>query len=133
MSAFMCSDLHINTLVAWAASFHNIRVSYYWQGKHHYFRDAPDKVAAILATANRESVYERYRKEVEGAPIPHHYKAPPLPLPDPVVILKLCECFDYQACEVDGYERTIAATIINAIRHRAIQALPGYEAAPWGI
>jgi len=48
----------------------------------------------------------------------------------PIAVLKGCECFDYQACETDDYRSSIACTIINAIRTRAILCLPDYDDAP---
>lgn len=50
-----------------------------------------------------------------------------------VTIIKQCDCFDYQACENDDYEDSIAAQIIRHIRGRAVRGLPGYDDAPWGI
>lgn len=51
----------------------------------------------------------------------------------PVQALKACECFDYQACEVEGYDRSKAANLIRCIRGLAIAALPGYADAEWEI
>jgi hypothetical protein len=50
-----------------------------------------------------------------------------------VWVIKNCHCFDYQACETDDYDRSIAKRIIGTIEAEAINALPGYDKAPWGI
>jgi len=48
-------------------------------------------------------------------------------------IVKACKCFDYQSCETDDYEQSVAHRIIRAIEARAMAALPHYEDAPWEI
>ena len=42
-------------------------------------------------------------------------------------ILRICECYDYQACETPDYESTYAASIIRAIRTAAILSLPEWD------
>lgn len=51
---------------------------------------------------------------------------------DPVQVLKSCSCYAYQSCEHDGWETSEAYAFIDALRHRAIASLPGYEEAAWG-
>lgn len=48
-------------------------------------------------------------------------------------VLKACDCFDYQACEMDNYKDTLAAEIVNRIRLHAIHKLPGYDKVEWEI
>lgn len=52
---------------------------------------------------------------------------------DPVVVLKALSCFEYQSCEHDGWESSEARLICEAVRSACINALPGYDAAPWGF
>jgi hypothetical protein len=126
MSAFLCSDLHINTLAAFAKE-HNIYV--YYNGA--VIDNEPQRIAAILYTANVEAINERYRQDGDSSTFT--YKPVGVSKIKPVVIIKLCHCFDYQACEVDNYEATVAHFIMQAIIGAACRILPGYEAAPWGI
>ena len=51
----------------------------------------------------------------------------------PVQILKACQCYDYQACETEGYEQTDAQRITRAIAAHAINNLDGYDKAEWSI
>jgi len=51
----------------------------------------------------------------------------------PVALLKLLDCYDYQACETSDYKTTKACTIINQIREYTISRLPGYDEAAWGL
>lgn len=127
MSAFICSGLHIDTLASYAAK-HDVYI-------YHNDRRYPSKgqaawIAGVLFTANVEAVNVLYRKDENS--MTYDY-SPVTELPDDVTILKLCTCYDYQACELDDYDRTLARTIVNAIRLKAISELPGYEEAPWGI
>lgn len=51
----------------------------------------------------------------------------------PAVIAKAARCYDYQACEHGGYERSAAYNIAAAVMKRFPETLPGYSRAPWGI
>lgn len=51
----------------------------------------------------------------------------------PVTVLKICACVDYQSCETNDWELTLAAEILRRIVAMAIRRLPGYDEAPWGI
>jgi hypothetical protein len=52
----------------------------------------------------------------------------------PVQILKLCDCYEYQACETgEAYYQSFAHAIIQAIRGKAWRRLPGYDEAEWTI
>lgn len=48
-------------------------------------------------------------------------------------VLKACDCFDYQACEVADYRATPAAALVDEIRADWVSRLPGWDAALWGI
>jgi hypothetical protein len=147
MSAFIVSHDHIDALLTFA-SMRNI------QGTVSYFVKETRKrvditalnateVGRILLTENERSVYARYTDCGPGkgnAPgtlgeDAETYTFKPWPWNatlTPASILKACSCFDYQACETDDYRETLAYTIIDAIRHRAIASLPGYDdAAGW--
>lgn len=50
-----------------------------------------------------------------------------------IVILKSCDCLEYQSCETPDYRQSVAYRLLNAIRRAAIRALPGYEDGPWGF
>lgn len=133
MSAFLCSEKHINTLVAYGV--HNDVSAYilgnagqkYWQA----FRKDPDLIAGILTTANVESVNYRYDEDTVLTDV--KYTSVATAHLSPIQIVKLCNCYDYQACEVDDYDDSPAASIVRAIREAAIRNVPGYEDAEWCI
>jgi hypothetical protein len=92
-------------------------------------------VARILRYQNLRSLQARYPSDwqdfLQGQPA---YRYRPLAKAeiDPVAVLKSCACLEYQSCETDDYDRTLAYKLVKAIAETAIGALPGYEAAPWG-
>lgn len=53
------------------------------------------------------------------------------PVTNPVHILKMCDCLEYQSCETEDYRETLAYKILEAIRAAAVRRLAGYDAAPW--
>lgn len=135
MSAYVVSDDHINALVTWAANIGPSQrgASYsYNESARVYFAGNEERSAAILYTANVESVNDRYADEAVSVGFKFKPYAKWTTL-TPVVILKLCDCFDYQACEVKMYRNTIAAQMIEGIRSHAIGLLADYDAAPWGL
>lgn len=83
----------------------------------------------ILVDANYRSVSHRYQEDSE--PPEYRHERSTLPV-DPVQVLKTIDCFDYQSCEAADWEESEAYAICSALRHRAIQQLPGYDDAKWG-
>ena len=152
MSAFIVSHDHIDALLTFA-KLH--RVSYYVPqsicnkpggARVDITSQTATEIGAILLTENERSVYARYKDCGPGnAPgtigedaANYRFKefGELLRLPMAVQcawILNGCRCFDYQACETDNYEDTLAHLIIEAVQSAAIRALPHIEDAPWEI
>jgi len=137
MSAFMVSDKHIDALVIFAT---RNGVDFKVNGSRvKITKTNAEEIGQQLVDENYRSINARYAERTEG----HFGKAPTykikitkaLEKPDlePVVIIKQCHCYAYQACETDNWEQSAAFAIIEAIQDAAIRKLPGYEAAPWGI
>lgn len=132
MSAFVVSNYHITGLLSFARSLHyGINVYNNKQFVCTIDRKTDinemSKIGQILLDQNYHSVNTRY-KENDSAPayrfkpiLSRQFKA--------VEILKACNCYDYQACEDDDYDKTNAHAIIDAIRHSAINRLPDYDNA----
>lgn len=134
MSAFIVSNDHIDALVSFALAH---RTSY-WTGSHRVAisHENAEEIGRILMDENVASVAHLYQDRIDqderDAGAAYRFREFDV-LPSPVVILKACDCYDYQACEHDGWDASMAKIIVNAIRRDAVRALPGYEAAPWGI
>jgi len=154
MSAFIVSHDHIDALLTFARIH---RVSYYVPqsicNKPGGTRvdiniQTVTEVGRILLTENERSIYARYpdcRPGGNGNPGTIGEDAANYKYRDfselhrlqkgvqCVWIMNGCRCFDYQACETDDYEESLARSIIEAIRDAAIRALPGTSDAPWEI
>lgn len=144
MSAFIVSHDHIDALMSYALAH---RLSYYVPAVPPAVGGASitvtsfnvTEVGRILLDENERSVRARYSDYAPGE-LPGTigeesggYTFRQFPALPAVHVLKACQCFDYQACETDDYEATLAHTIVNAIRSAAVRDLPGYEKAPWEI
>lgn len=139
MSAFLVNDTHINALLTWAMRPR-------WQAPAKYYYDQPD--AAIpstgvtffdnLDTIGQCLVNQNYASLNGGygdTDPAHEYKHTRYSLPlSPVDVIKACDCYNYQACETGkDYWTSEAHEIIDTIRERAIDELPGYEDAAYEI
>lgn len=143
MSAFIVCHDHIDALVTFA-----IVQKLHYRANDRMIAVTNDNAAetgVILLRENTRSVLSRYPNCTEAdAPgkigeTVASYKFSPfaglerLPQHKLVgLILSGCSCFDYQACETNGYEESIACQIIDAIRTEAIRMVPKYD-APWEI
>lgn len=98
------------------------------------------RVGQMLWDENIKSVQARYpRDAVAKLPgtVDCGYEYPKQGEPrfdifDPVQVIKACDCFDYQSCEHEGWVTSEAKAYIDALRHHAWSALPGYDGAAWG-
>lgn len=95
------------------------------------------EIGRILLDENERSVRSRYPgccdDELPGTIGQNAacYKFRRWPVPgDAMAMLKACDGYDYQACETEDYEQSLAATIIRAIRKWAISRLPGFSESP---
>lgn len=140
MSAFMVDHIHIDALVTWAAEHriryrHNDRVF----EVHHQNQQ---EVGEMLLRENERSVCYRYPDCVsnpENMPgrigeTVENYRFSLFPCElTAVELIKLCGCYEYQACETNDWEDSQAHALIQSMVSHAVHELPGYQAAPWGI
>ena len=138
MSAWICSDNHINLIATFAAHC-NLSVKY----KDEVIDCAkdPQRIASVLLAENYRSVNHRY-SENNSAEITYA-AVDSTELPSTASMLKQLQCYNYQACETADYKRTLAKAIVLAcideVVKRArrtakqIEASAAYNAAPWGI
>ena len=127
MSAWMLSANHINYLVNYGLKH---AVSFYDEetGRDMCIKDNRQGTVDILTLANAASVNRRYNEASA-----YEYRFVAIEANDAVQVLKACQSYDYQACEVADYRSTIAARIVDEIRREAIRNLPGYEEAKWTL
>lgn len=127
MSAFIVSKKHIDVLITSLKTAQNRFTIFHQQNAINF--DTLDEIGQILVNQNYESVNFRYNENA----VPYKYEHKAVSLPEIVQILKLCDCYDYESCETDDYEQTLACNIINTIRINLISKLPGYDEAEWEI
>lgn len=128
MSAFIVNKEHIDALVNYMVRH---RVSY-WNGTDRVgvTRSNAQEVGQILLDENVRSVNYRYSEEATEPP----YRFTPSTRDvSAVQIIKAVHCLDYQSCETDNWETTLAFKICQTILSAACRNLPGYEQAQWGI
>jgi hypothetical protein len=123
----MVSDLHLNAIVTYAS---NNSVSVFINNKWIDVRCNEQRIIAILETANKESLHVRYGDDDVTTGIKYEITNK---YQSPMQIIKLCNCFSYQASEVNDYDSTPAAAIINAIVYKAITNMPGYGDLEWSV
>jgi hypothetical protein len=123
MSAWIVAKAHVDALVT-AALVYAQSV-----GRTMMPEDC-DKLGATLWAENHKSVGYRYSHKETMPPYRFTRRAVPL---TPVELLKAVACFEYQSCEHKGWEKSEAHKACAEIRNIAINALPGYADAPWGI
>lgn len=115
MSAFICSDRHIATIV------------------HHYLEHGGEGMPALLANylkaMNIRSVNWRYQNHapVEITRCNLSDVAVDLSFPD---LVALCECLDYQSCEPPDYTSELLDTITAKFREHVRH---GVKSALWSI
>lgn len=133
MSAFICTPKHINTIVSYAAQKDVALYLTNDSGQRYRVRAErdPELIAECLTKANYDSVNFRYSESRE-VPVGEYFPVATAFI-SPAAIIKLCDCLDYQSCEVDGWEDTDAAKIISTIRNTAVVNVPGYSDAAWTI
>lgn len=134
MSAFMCTDEHISAIIEYGSLMGC--AMYDCDGASMEFKGNEKYLAQILKTANIESLNERYNEDTDFEEVRYIQRASSewadFPY-DAVQMMKLCDCFNYQACEVEKYESTPAFRIVETVKGWACRRVDGWEQAQWTI
>lgn len=140
MSAFIVSHDHIDALMTYAAFS---RISY-WNPEA---RDRTvvtninaEEVGRILLHENERSVRHRYSDfgpdDLPGTigedAASYHFRLFQRSL-TAIQAIKAVNCLEYQSCEHDDWEGSLAWRICQAIKSHATHHLPGYDLAAWEI
>lgn len=149
MSAFIVEKSHVAYLAAMAMERSGARccggLSWSWAGGREAIPDGDPASAAraanMLWKENMQSVAHRYGGPVEELPGDRYVEggitkadvAAQAAIPfNAVQVLKACNCLEYQSCEHSGWEASEAHAFLQALKDKAVRALPGYEKAQWG-
>jgi hypothetical protein len=138
MSAFVVSTIHIDTIVSAA-----IDLELFATRTDHgtLERVCPETATAfgkMLLAENVRSVIHRYRptgcaEAFDYAELVATYTFRYRPCISAGTAAKALDYFDYQSCETDNYEKSLAYAFTCRMAKALNQHLAGYEAAPWGI
>jgi hypothetical protein len=129
MSAFIVADSHINAIVSWAGK-HDVRVRYGNPLKTWSVAGDEQDTAQLLLRENIDSVNYRYGTELPLHPIEFNFKAPNL---SAIECIKAIHCLEYQSCEHEQWNSSLACALLREIASVALRVLPGYNAARWEV
>jgi len=121
MSAWLCSDKHIFEL----AKYYVEKCQQYSSNKLSF-----KETAQMLYKENCNSLAARYGDDYSPINIPINY----VPTVNNIFALaKLVDCYSYQSCEHDEWEKSKAYQMCESIKNNLLSNHPDYDAAPWGI
>lgn len=93
-------------------------------------RGTEEHIGQMLLDANAASLGALYGDDDAFV---YTYRRPEFTTWEPVELLGILNCFEYQACEVENWDTTEAYRFCCALRRRIEGMLPGAHDAPWGI
>lgn len=128
MSAFIVSNLHLNTIVSTMAHYGlylNLA-----DGTLYRAKDSAVEVFNILAKANVDSVNACYRETSEVETHFHPCRVDPT---TPEKAIRLLQCLNYQSCEVENWYATPAAQIIAQAIMGLTTNIPAIDDNSWSI
>lgn len=139
MSAWIVSKAHIDLLVGAALKYaHSVPELVRYNAKLAAKLPrgcTPTQLGQILWRENHASIAARYLGEGDPARADAYAFAHPKQalVDDALAVLKSIDCYEYQSCEHEGWEKSGAKLFCDMLRKEAVQHLPGYDNAPWGI
>lgn len=129
MSAFICSDNHINSIVRFACeqgvATYSVNPALRWS-----VAGREQETAELLRAENVRSVNYRYLQDDPDVGINYNPFAPDLRA---IEVIKACDCLAYQSCEHPEWDSSLACSLLKVIQRKAIDLLPGYSNAQWEI
>lgn len=144
MSAFYVGSDHIDAMLSAALRAHGgVWVPRSLTNDTPHIRN-PDRalmsrIGALLLRANVDSLKARYPgswHELLWGAEPDQFRFRHdmhwLNRAPPAHVAKLCDCFDYQSCEHEGWDGSEAARWSAWLREAAWRMTPEYDAGPWG-
>lgn len=134
MSAFVVSDKHINSMLSFIRSENRYGFIVCHDNKTFSFdlndNESAKELGQILLDENYRSVNHRYHGDEAE---PHKLAFKRVSVISPVQMLKCIQCLNYQSCETDDWDDTLAYKVLRCMSSIAIGKLDGYEEAAWGI
>jgi hypothetical protein len=129
MSAFAVHHEHINAIMTLAAFDGQTRDTIRAASEGQIALFDATRVGRFLLEANRKAVTSHAEPQQPRRYVFRKWQC----VPSPVEILKACQCLDFQCCEHEEWHESPAKRMLDAIMGAVIEALPGYDSAPWAI
>lgn len=130
MSAWVCTNAHVDYIIAATVSFDRRRE----------LPMSPTEAGRLLLQENVRSVLHRYGPDALSADEVaayarqiEQYTFSDVATLTPVAALKLLASWQYQTCETPDFKETSAWGLAEKIRSLLVAALPGYDTAPWSL
>ncbi|QRM32946.1 hypothetical protein [Microvirga sp. VF16] len=138
MSAFVVSAAHIDTIVSAAIDLELFAARTDHGTLERVCHETAIAFGKMLLAENVRSVVHRYRltgsaEASDYTELVETYEFRYRPCIRAGVAAKALDCFDYQSCETDTYETSLAYAFTCRMAKALNKHLNGYEAAPWGI
>jgi hypothetical protein len=139
MSAFLVTRTHIDLLVfAWSkASGGRREAIQFWDPatERRIEIETDSDLGRMLWRENMLSLAARYDDPIDQPTLDAYsytYRGSFLQT-SVVTMLKAIACYEYQACEHEGWNTSKSKAYCEALRDGLISKLPGYSDAPWGV
>jgi hypothetical protein len=138
MSAFVVSTIHIDTIISAAIDLELFAAHADHGTLERVCHETATVFGKMLLAENVRSVVHCCRLSSGGeasdyAELVATYTFRYHPCISAGIAAKALDCFDYQSCETDDYEKSLAYAFICRMAKALNKHLAGYEAAPWGI
>ncbi len=138
MSAFVVSTAHIDTIVSAAIDLELFAARTNHGTLERVCHETATAFGKMLLAENGRSVVHRHRltdgaKTFDYAELVATYTFRYRPCISAGIAAKAQDCFDYQSCETDDYEKSLAYAFTCRMAKALNKHMAGYEAAPWGI
>jgi hypothetical protein len=130
MSAFVVNEYHLHRLIATGMDGPTDKAKAWGWNARDFNKDGPDVTGQMLHDANVRSVNHRYPYHDAEQEQPYTFAiwTPPM---SSVEALKALACYEYQSCEPPEWMGSPAQEWCERLRSAIIDALPGYDDAPW--
>lgn len=137
MSAYLVGPEHISLLL-WAGREqfrrhgHNLTWDFDNPTRVHQLTDDNmTEVGQMLVAANNASVNAGYGEDLQA--YEYRYARPRLSGWSLVEVAKALQCYEYQTCALRDWAASEAYAFCRSLQNLLVQAIPGYDNAPWGI
>lgn len=125
MSSFPVNAVMIDVMVSYALQRDSSgdTLTYYWDNPERQVKvtvENAGEVALMLYDWNREATW------ADEPDAPPYYFTQWIGYMEPVKMLRVIHCYEYQSCDPANWERTEAHAFLATLERRVIHALPGY-------